>query len=223
MVNRVVNPAFDLQPGFHHIYEIELINKYVKGESILDIGCWSGQFLSLIQQASKITGLDPNKNAIAFAKQHRKGTYIVGSALSLPFENNSFDVVTMWDVIEHLPKRTEQKAIQEATRALKKNGIFALSTPTNNPISIITDLAYFLIEHRHYSEKYLVNLLFANGLKIIKIEYGGGIWTLIKSNIDLLVKHIFGKKLKLSFLDKLVKNEYKGNGFSEIHIIAQKK
>lgn len=223
MINRIVNPVFDLHPGFHHIYEAKLINQYVKGKSILDIGCWSGQFLSLFEKKAEVTGLDPNKNAILFAKKNRKGTYIVGSALSMPLKNNSFEVVTMWDVIEHLPKNTEQKAIEEAIRVLKKNGIFALSTVTTHLLSIILDPAFFLIGHRHYSEKYLVDILFRNGLKIIKVEYGGGIWTLIKSNVDLLIKHIFGKKMKLSFLEKKAEKEYKGNGFSGIHILAQKK
>jgi len=67
------------------------------GESLLDVGCGTGYFARQFARADKlaVTGLDPNPDWLAFAKRHAAGTesYLAGSALALPFADNSFDLV----------------------------------------------------------------------------------------------------------------------------------
>ncbi|HUW28035.1 MAG TPA: methyltransferase domain-containing protein [Sulfuriferula sp.] len=67
------------------------------GESLLDVGCGTGYFARQFARADKlaVTGLDPNRDWLVFAEHHAAGTenYVGGSALALPFANDSFDLV----------------------------------------------------------------------------------------------------------------------------------
>ena len=218
--NRRVNSSIDTFPESHHRYEAKLISSYIDGASILDIGCWTGQFLSLCGKAKKRTGIDISAPAIAFARRERKGVYRVASALNLPFQGRQFDIVTMWDVIEHLPSSTEDRAISEVVRVLKPGGVFAMSTVTNHPLSILLDPAFFLIGHRHYSESFLRLLLERHDLRVLNVVYTGGIWTLIDHNFGLLQKYIVGNKLFTPFKRLADSQEHEG-GFNQIHLIAQ--
>lgn len=221
LAKRSVSQQLDYQPGIHHVFEANLIRKYIKNKRVLDIGCWTGQFLSLIEDQATTIGLELDQEAVKYAKKYHKGKYIVASALQIPFKDRSFDVVTMWDVIEHLPKNSEIVALKEASRVLKNKGFFALSTMTTNPLSILFDPAFFLLHHRHYSERKLHQLLNPY-FKITKIIYSGGIWTLITDNLNLLQKYLLRKIITKQFLPSLVKQEFKGKGFVEIHLICQK-
>ncbi len=218
---RILNPTTDILPAPHHIFEAKLLKKYSNKNSVLDIGCWTGQFLSLLDNAKEVTGIDISKRAINFARKNRKGNFLVASALKLPFKNNQFDLVTMLDVVEHLPKGYEERAIIEAARVLKKGGFFAISTVTKHLLSILLDPAFFFFGHRHYSKEELEKILKNSGLNPRKTKYTGGFWSLFGHNFALLQKHLFkSKKIYIPFR-KLSKKEFK-NGFDQIHIIAQK-
>ncbi len=51
---------------------------------------------------------------------------IIASALNIPFKNSSFATIYLMEVLEHLPKNTEEKAIKELRRILKTNGILIM-------------------------------------------------------------------------------------------------
>lgn len=85
--------------------------------------------------------------------------------MNLPFENDTFDTVCMFDVVEHLPKNTEDVVFKEISRVLKSGGKLYLSTPNNHILSVISDSAYFLIKHRHYNIYFLCNLALKHNLK----------------------------------------------------------
>src|SRR3990172_11494427 len=223
MLKRSVNYNFDYIPDIHHKFEGSLLKTSLKGKRVLDIGCWTGQFLSLIEKDAKSYGIDPDKSAIKFANAHRRGDFVVGTALKLPYKKNYFDVVTMWDVIEHIPPNTEVRALREATRVLKKGGLFALSTVTTHPVSILLDPAYFLLGHRHYSKNRLHSLIKKAGFEIEKTIYSGGLWALIRENVNLFTKHVFKKNVNVQLFERLVRSEYQGEGFYQIHIFALKK
>lgn len=63
------------------------------GQSLLDVGCGTGYFSQRFQQLGiQVTGLDPDSAMIEFAKsKDSRINFIEGSALALPFEDNSFD------------------------------------------------------------------------------------------------------------------------------------
>jgi len=76
-----------------------------KGSSILDFGCGNGYFLSIAQShGMKVLGLEINKAAAEYGRQEL-GVDIIAEPPPYPsLTGKKFDVITMWGVIEHLPK-----------------------------------------------------------------------------------------------------------------------
>ena len=116
---------------YHFIKTIALKNKLnlvnslqpSKG-SILDIGAGTGDFLSVVKENGWSTvGVEPSEKAKAIAKF--KGVSFVEETSEL--ENNSFDVITMWHVLEHVPNLDNQ--IKELKRLLKPNGSLIIAVP----------------------------------------------------------------------------------------------
>lgn len=223
---RKINRTSDREPTLNHAFNFSLAKKYIVRKKVLDIGCWSGQFELLLKGIkTNITGLDPNKEAIAYAKKHIPyGNFFVGLADSLPFKNNSFNTVLLFDVIEHVPKNTEAIVFKEIYRVLSPGGTLILSTPNNHLISIIMDPAYFLIGHRHYSKRSMSSLLKKAGFQVKKTHLAGGFFRLTCNNLDMVYKHILRRQFVMpKWVEKRVLQEYKAGGFGELHIIAEKK
>jgi SAM-dependent methyltransferase len=56
--------------------------------------------------------------------------FICGNAERLPFDDESFDAVTMFDVLEHIPD--DRRAVEEAVRVVRQGGAILISTPNPN-------------------------------------------------------------------------------------------
>lgn len=71
---------------------LQLLNAYA-GDSLLDVGCGTGHFSRRFARLGlSVTGIDPDPKSLAFArKEGGKVVYLQGSALSLPFSDDSFD------------------------------------------------------------------------------------------------------------------------------------
>lgn len=113
----------------HHL--IEMLNKhslFLAEKRVLDIGCGYGSWLCFFAEfrgnSLGLVGLDISAHRISRAKAINPGIeFITGNAVSLPFSNEPFDIVTQFDTFEHfLDKPNLRKAAQELTRVLKKNG-----------------------------------------------------------------------------------------------------
>lgn len=104
---------------------------------ILDIGCGAG-FLTnyLAKYGHTVTGLDMSKSSLEIAQKYdetKKVKYIEGDAYKLPFPDNSVDVVTAMDFLEHV--EDPEKVVKEASRVLKPGGLFFYHTFSRNPLS----------------------------------------------------------------------------------------
>ncbi|MBI4058005.1 class I SAM-dependent methyltransferase [Candidatus Microgenomates bacterium] len=120
--------------GFYkeHIQRYRFCKPYIEGKTILDLGCGTGygSAIMLTLGAREVIGTDIDPDAIKFAKKNfkkRKLSFYIADAISLPFPNNSFDVVVSFEVIEHM--KDYQQYIQEVLRVLKKKGYCIFSTP----------------------------------------------------------------------------------------------
>ncbi|SHF84324.1 Methyltransferase domain-containing protein [Flavobacterium fluvii] len=116
---------------YHFIKSIALKNKLNlinslqpnKGR-ILDIGAGTGDFLSVAKNNGwKTIGVEPSDRAKAIAKN--KGVSFVEETSEL--ENHSFDVISMWHVLEHVPDLDKQ--IKELKRLLKPTGTLIIAVP----------------------------------------------------------------------------------------------
>jgi 2-polyprenyl-3-methyl-5-hydroxy-6-metoxy-1,4-benzoquinol methylase len=222
---RKVHIKFDNTPSIHHKFNFKFSKNIIKNKQVLDVGCWTGQFEMLAAPYTKsIIGIDPNKEAILYAKKNvLSSSFQVGNALNVPFNKSTFDVVLFLDVLEHLPKNTELTALKEINRVLKSNATLILSTPNYHPLSNAMDPAFFLIGHRHYSLHSLQQMLNSTGFSIVKTHQAAGLITFLAINLDLFYKHILNKELNYpSWMTKRIYSEYIKGGFGANYVIAKK-
>lgn len=117
--------AYHFVKGIALKNKLELINReqITKG-SILDIGAGTGDFLSVaINDGWNTTGIEPSERAKAIAIG--KGISFVSNTTDLA--DSSFDVITMWHVLEHVPDLDFQ--IKELKRLLKPTGTLIVAVP----------------------------------------------------------------------------------------------
>lgn len=224
--NREVNPSTDIEPSETHIFNANLVKRYIKKKKVLDIGCWTGQLEKLIsQEVKELVGLEPDKNAVRVAKKIIPGaSFFVGTAEKLPFRDNSFDTVIFLDVIEHIPAQTELKCLKEIYRILKPKGIMILSTGYKHPVGVLFDPSFWAFGHRHYGKDELTNMLTQTGFYTKRVITSGKFWRIVTFNISMVAKHIFKIKLEYSKgIKKKVLEDFKPGGVVSIHIIAQKR
>jgi len=105
----------------------KLLANIKEGNKVLDIGCNDGGLGRLLQKRGcTVFGVDVVEELVEMAKC--KGVLArVGQAEKLEFNNNTFDVVVMAEVMEHLFDPLE--ALNEVARVLKPSGIFVGSVP----------------------------------------------------------------------------------------------
>ena len=127
----------NLLQKFWHSRRFVQEKKYLKtidARQILDVGCNSGTFTKQIYNVlpeSKIYGIDISQNAISYAEQKYKNiSFSVAWAEKLPFKENSFDLATCFEVLEHVDE--PDKIIREMLRVLRKKGNMIIIVPTEN-------------------------------------------------------------------------------------------
>ena len=105
--------------------KLNLINSLSENKGkILDIGAGTGDFLAFVKQNGWQTiGVEPSQKAKEIAT--KKGVVFVNETSELA--NQSFDVITMWHVLEHVPDL--EKQIKELKRLLKPNGTLIVAVP----------------------------------------------------------------------------------------------
>ncbi|MBI3361890.1 MAG: class I SAM-dependent methyltransferase [Chloroflexi bacterium] len=106
---------------------LALIGRLPKpGERLLDVGCYIGVFVEIARDAGwEATGVEPSGWGVAEAR--KRGLNVVeGTLASARFPDESFDVVTMWDVIEHL---TDPMAELRETHRILRSPDPASGTP----------------------------------------------------------------------------------------------
>lgn len=93
---------------------------------ILDVGCGTGANLEMLKQYGDSEGVDVSDDALEFCR--KKGLKVhKGLAEELPFENETFDLVTALDVVEHLDD--DVAGLKEMHRILKKDGKTLIFVP----------------------------------------------------------------------------------------------
>lgn len=138
--------------GTQKIWRHEIFNQLqIKPtDNALDVCCGTGDLaIALAKRISsgRVTGLDFNKEMLEIANEKTKmigNLFLVqGDAMALPFDDNSFDIVTIGFGLRNVPDAN--KALSEIYRVLKPGGQFVsleMSQPTN-PIIKVGWKAYF--------------------------------------------------------------------------------
>ena len=131
-----------MSPFFAKKYQhsIRLVESYLKeSDVVLDIGCGDGKLTSLLaERVKKVYGIDYQILPLKFAKllieQDRVELIHHDVTIGLPFKAGYFDVVTAFDVIEHIPQSRLKGLLAEIRRVLKLKGLFVLTTPNRRDL-----------------------------------------------------------------------------------------
>jgi len=115
---------------------LDLVLKRKKAvEKVLDVGCAYGQFLKVCEnQGLKIFGIDVSEFALEKAKKNTRAKLfkLDASKIRWPIDDASLDVVTAFDLVEHLPSC--ELFFSEAFRVLKKGGLLFYTTPNGESL-----------------------------------------------------------------------------------------
>lgn len=108
--------------------KLDLINSYSSEEKkLLDVGCGTGDFLqTAIENNWVVSGIEPNEQAREIANKKTNNSVFEIDQL-LKFEASSFDVITLWHVLEHLPNLEDHIAIFKTL--LKPKGTLIIAVP----------------------------------------------------------------------------------------------
>ncbi|SDW09642.1 class I SAM-dependent methyltransferase [Flavobacterium degerlachei] len=164
------------EKAYHFVKSIALKNKLNlinslqpnKGR-ILDIGAGTGDFLSVAKQNGWQTiGVEPSEKAKAIAIK-KEVSFVEDTA---ELENHSFDVITMWHVLEHVPNLDNQ--IQELKRLLKPNGSLIVAVPNFKSFDAKHYGAFWAaydvpIHFWHFSKKAIRSLFEKEGMELEKV------------------------------------------------------
>lgn len=102
-----------------------------KGKRVLDIGGWGKLEYRLCQEECNVCTFDIDINLCKSVKK-RYGTsfdIVNGDAYRLPFKERSFDIITCFEVFEHLKLDSRPQIIKEISRTLKNHGYFIGTIP----------------------------------------------------------------------------------------------
>lgn len=107
---------------------LKIIEKYVPKGKLLDIGTAGGSFLAAAKKRGwQVFGIEPNKWLCDWGKKNYGIEIKQGTLEKNNFEPGTFDLVTLWDVLEHVPDPTD--TLTRVNKLLKTNGTLVVNYP----------------------------------------------------------------------------------------------
>lgn len=152
----------------HHLRGMEKRIGPANGRSLLDVGAYIGVFVELAVEAGwQACGVEPSEWAAAEAQKH--GVNVIHGTQDAPvLEGEQFDVITMWDVIEHVDDPSAEMA--KAYQLLKPGGWLVVHTMDIESIMarlLGAKWPWFMDMHIHYfSQRTMQQMLQKNGFQV---------------------------------------------------------
>ncbi len=143
--------------------------------NFLDVGMGVGNLEKKILKehlALNLYGVDISPKAIKYVRKEIKGNFYVSRIFKMPFKNSFFDAVAILDVLEHIYKKDNVRALKEVNRILKRKGGLIISVPLNENLAILNKENKNLNKHvREYTFDILKEELKENGFEVISKKY----------------------------------------------------
>lgn len=161
---------------------LDRVNQLVDGKSrrLLDVGCGMGFFLKLMKEHGwSVDGIEPAPEAAKHARETLGLPIFEGTIEKAVLQDGSYDLVTLWYVLEHVPNPHE--IIERCSKLLKPGGVLIIRVPNQNiGIDVCLDRLglqkYFLMNPpRHlfdWSPKTLGKMLKKYGFSVLSIRNG---------------------------------------------------
>jgi ubiquinone/menaquinone biosynthesis C-methylase UbiE len=156
---------------------------------ILNVGAATGATSEMLSKYGKVTSLEYDEFCCKFLKEKTGIEAINASLTELPFENNSYDMICAFDVIEHI--ENDNKAVEEIYRVLKPKGKYFITVPAFQSLWSNHDV----VNHhfRRYKKKQLNKLIESTNLKIDHSTYFN-FWLFIPISITRFILNNIPRK-----------------------------
>lgn len=180
---------------------LSVLKKILKNKksTILDAGCGTGKNIKELSQFGNVWGIDIAKQALDYC--HQRGIINVkkDNIEKTHFLKNTFDIVTTFDVLEHI---NDEKALGEINRILRPNGLLVVTVPAFSMLWSTWDTV--LHHKRRYIKESLGKILKKKGFQVIYISYMFSF---------LFIPILIIRKFKSFFLKENYGSDMKSNKF----------
>jgi ubiquinone/menaquinone biosynthesis C-methylase UbiE len=167
-----------------HVARYRFARSFVSQKVVLDIACGTGYGLGVLKgDAKHIVGVDVDPDAASEARREcdERASVVLASGLKLPFRDNSFEIITSFETLEHLHDRGG--FVAELRRVLRTGGKLILSTPNANytqPVDGVPSNPYHIHEYEpselvselesHFSVNQLLGQTLDDAIRISPFE-----------------------------------------------------
>ena len=178
-------------------FRVDILSKYNSGGNLLDVGCATGAFMEVASSRWEVYGVDVSEYAVEQAKKKNLKAF-AGVIKDSPYINQIFDVVTLWDTIEHVSDPLE--TLQQLSEMTKQGSVVALTTgDVGSTVAKISGKYWHLYnipQHLSYFDKNTITRIFnESGFEVVEIIYPS-----IQLSLDyLLFRLVTFYKLKFAF------------------------
>jgi SAM-dependent methyltransferase len=166
---------------------LELLNRYMGADGsqerqILDVGCGTGTMLTYLASYGRAQGVDIDEEAVGYCHERGVKDVRLGAAADLPFDNDSFDLVTALDVVEHLDD--DAAALREMGRVLRPGGYLLVTVPAHR--FMWGDQDEVNMHKRRYVAAELRERFAAMGFDVLRVSYMNALFFAPIAGIRLL-------------------------------------
>ena len=170
----------------------KMISKYVSTSpryTILDVGCGTGGMMTVLQRYGSVFGLDICRAGLEYACERGFDGLSQGSVLALPFADDTFALITSFDVLYHEDVGDDLLALREFYRICRAGGMLLITDSALPILQSQHDEAYHA--SRRYTAQSLRDKVTRAGFHILKLSYASTLLFPIILAVRLWKRHIY--------------------------------
>jgi SAM-dependent methyltransferase len=155
-----------------------MLDRHLAGRPIgraLEAGCGTGYLAGLLQKERRwpLVPLDISWHGLRYAREMGVERPVQGDATSLPFPNQTFDLVISLDVLVLMPPGEEVSAVREMARVLRPGGVVAVRVAALDVLR--SRHSRFIMESQRFTRRRLVRLFADAGLRVARCTYANSL------------------------------------------------
>ncbi len=201
-------------------------NRIHRRGRLLDVGCGNGGFLKEARRRGwQIAGIELSDIQAEHVRRTTGGDVRTGELWDCGFEQDAFDAITMWHVLEHLPDPIA--TLTEAHRLLKPGGVLVLSVPDcsswTSKLFGKYWVGYEVPRHLCDFDPWTLELAMnKSGFTVIEPHYVMGTWEVIANSLAFVIKDKIGSRTVKRILHKIITSPFLSILFNPITMLCQR-